>query len=213
MVKDAVLKFLEAQNRPFSTIDISQQLKQHTKGQIDKALASLVSHKKVIEKTYGKQKIYCIIQSSDSNTEKLNVELKEIDAKSLEVTRQLRSIENELKEVQVVLKAMKKQIRTEDAVQRCAVLKTKIGVMEEKLEVIRDGGEKLLSVEEKAELVKQHGIWTKEYRKRKRMCTEMVDAILDSGYPKKKKDLLEEVGVETDEDVGFMLSTNILVKK
>jgi 26S proteasome regulatory subunit (ATPase 3-interacting protein) len=36
-----------------------------------------------------------------------------------------------------------------------------------------------------------------ELRKRKRICVDMLDQILE-GYPKGKKALLEEVGVETD---------------
>lgn len=42
------------------------------------------------------------------------------------------------------------------------------------------------------------------YKKRKRMCLDMLDAILEN-YPKTKKQLYEEVGLETDEDVGFTL--------
>lgn len=40
------------------------------------------------------------------------------------------------------------------------------------------------------------------YRKRKRICLEMLDSILES-YPKKKANLYEEVGIESDEDAGF----------
>lgn len=43
------------------------------------------------------------------------------------------------------------------------------------------------------------------YKKRKRMCLDMLDAILEN-YPKTKKQLYEEVGLETDEDVGFTLT-------
>lgn len=40
------------------------------------------------------------------------------------------------------------------------------------------------------------------YRKRKRMCNDMVDAIME-GYPKTKKALIADIGLETDEEVGF----------
>ena len=40
-----------------------------------------------------------------------------------------------------------------------------------------------------------------EWRKRKRMCSDMLEAILE-GYPKTKKALLEDIGIEADEDVG-----------
>lgn len=45
------------------------------------------------------------------------------------------------------------------------------------------------------------------FRKRKRICNDMIDAVLE-GYPKSKKTLLEELCVETDEMVNFKLMTN-----
>lgn len=42
------------------------------------------------------------------------------------------------------------------------------------------------------------------WRKRRRMAMDILDAILE-GYPKKKKDLFDDIGIETDEDVGVKL--------
>uniref|UniRef100_A0A8C3C329 Leucine zipper with capping helix domain-containing protein n=1 Tax=Cairina moschata TaxID=8855 RepID=A0A8C3C329_CAIMO len=47
-------------------------------------------------------------------------------------------------------------------------------------------------------------LYCKEWRKRKRMATELLDAILE-GYPKSKKQFFEEVGIETDEDHNVTL--------
>ncbi|XP_010074723.1 PREDICTED: homologous-pairing protein 2 homolog, partial [Pterocles gutturalis] len=41
-------------------------------------------------------------------------------------------------------------------------------------------------------------LYCKEWRRRKRMATELLDAILE-GYPKSKKEFFEEVGIETDD--------------
>lgn len=46
------------------------------------------------------------------------------------------------------------------------------------------------------------------YRKRKRICSDMLDAILE-GYPKTKKALISDIGLETDEEVGF----NVEIKR
>ncbi|CAG0922250.1 unnamed protein product [Notodromas monacha] len=43
-----------------------------------------------------------------------------------------------------------------------------------------------------------------EWRKRKRMAMDMIDGVLEE-YPKTKKALLEDIGVETDEMVGVSL--------
>ncbi|KAI0231510.1 Homologous-pairing-like protein 2 [Lamellibrachia satsuma] len=42
--------------------------------------------------------------------------------------------------------------------------------------------------------------YVKEWKKRKRMANDILDAILE-GYPKKKKDLYEDIGIETDDDL------------
>ena len=52
--------------------------------------------------------------------------------------------------------------------------------------------------------MKQHESCTGHWRKRKRMATEILDSILES-WPKSKKSLYEEIGVETDESVGVAL--------
>ena len=43
--------------------------------------------------------------------------------------------------------------------------------------------------------------WLQEWRKRKRSCVDVINSILEN-YPKSKKILLEDIGVETDEDAG-----------
>ena len=43
-----------------------------------------------------------------------------------------------------------------------------------------------------------------EWRKRKRICMNIVDAILEN-YPKSKKVLFEEIGLETEEDLGIKI--------
>ena len=59
----------------------------------------------------------------------------------------------------------------------------------------------LVSKEEKEIIERNHEIAVKEWRKRKRMCCNVMDAILES-YPKSKQSFIEDVGIETDEEVG-----------
>lgn len=44
-----------------------------------------------------------------------------------------------------------------------------------------------------------------EYSKRKRLCMNMIDAILE-GYPKSKQKLIEDTEIETDEAAGFNIN-------
>lgn len=68
--KEAVLNYLEKVNRPYSANDILQNLqKEFGKAAIQKALDQLVIAKKVHEKTYGKQKVYSIVQKDDKTSD------------------------------------------------------------------------------------------------------------------------------------------------
>ena len=61
-----------------------------------------------------------------------------------------------------------------------------------------------VSVDDRRRAQEQHRRLVSEWRKRKRIATDIVDAIME-GYPKRKKDLHEEVGLETDEEAGVTL--------
>ena len=60
----------------------------------------------------------------------------------------------------------------------------------------------VVSQKEKNTIAEKHSTYYKEWKKRKRMCNEMLNVIMEN-YPKTKKALLEEAGIETDEDVGI----------
>lgn len=63
MAEEAVKKYLATTNRPYSANDIVMNLhKQFGKTAVQKALDSLVIADDVLEKTYGKQKVYVIKQ-------------------------------------------------------------------------------------------------------------------------------------------------------
>ncbi|XP_785677.3 homologous-pairing protein 2 homolog [Strongylocentrotus purpuratus] len=61
-----------------------------------------------------------------------------------------------------------------------------------------------VSVEQKKAIYENHQTNIKAWKKRKRMAMDILDAILE-GYPKSKKQLVEEVGVETDEECNVKI--------
>lgn len=68
--------------------------------------------------------------------------------------------------------------------------------MKKKLEEFSQNKVKVSAADfKKAQQLKEKS--TTELRKRKRICLDILDQILEN-YPKSKKALLEEVGVETD---------------
>uniref|UniRef100_A0A8D8QNW1 Homologous-pairing protein 2 homolog n=1 Tax=Cacopsylla melanoneura TaxID=428564 RepID=A0A8D8QNW1_9HEMI len=201
---EAIFKYLKQTNRPYSVNDIIQNLhKKYNKTVVQNALDELVKADHVMSKTYGKQVIYCIKQSG-KNAEKKDASVvkEELKTKERELTEKqalLKKLQDENKQIKAKVKNLTQNLTTEEAlvmktklVQEVTEKKTKLENLSNNVEVVSEVDKKKLQ-ETKEKLVK-------EYRKRKRMCTEMLDAVLEN-YPKSKKILLEETGVETDEMV------------
>lgn len=68
MATEGVLKYLQSTNRPYSANDIVLNMhKEFGKTAVQKALDDLVTQAQVLEKAYGKQKIYCVKQPDDKS--------------------------------------------------------------------------------------------------------------------------------------------------
>eukprot|EP00117_Sycon_ciliatum_P007862 scpid60107/ scgid10808/ Homologous-pairing protein 2 homolog; Nuclear receptor coactivator GT198; PSMC3-interacting protein; Proteasome 26S ATPase subunit 3-interacting protein len=195
-----VLAYLAQQNRPYSAGDIFSNLhKEVGKTAVVKALEDLAQQGKVREKVYGKQKVYMVCQSDES--EMTEEEMAAVDAEAAEVQKELTGLEAECRTKEATLSGLTSALTTEEAEKQLAIVSKEVKEMEERLDQIK-GGSNHISPGEKEKICKQHDLMKKTYRKRKRMAMEVVDSILE-GYPKSKKQLLEEIGIETDEDAGF----------
>ena len=106
----------------------------------------------------------------------------------------------ELRDSETRLKELQSQPTTEDAEKEIQSLENTVSGLEERLHKVSNE-QNLVSKSKREKIKKKHELAVKEWRKRKRMCTNMIDAILEN-YPKSKKDFFEDVGIETDEEVG-----------
>lgn len=204
MATEAVHKYLKLQNRPYSANDIAANLhKEFGKAAIQKALDQLVHDAKIKEKVYGKQKVYCVIQEQESNTEQTQEEMQGMEEKIGTLQQSLNKNDEQIKSLESELKGYKSSLTTEEARIEKERLTIELDKLEEKLKVLSENAA-LISPLSKKKTEEEHEKYMKQYRKRKRICMEVINSILE-GYPKKKKDLLEEVGLETDEDVGCKL--------
>lgn len=204
MTSEAVYTFLKNENRPYSVGDILQRLGDiHGKSSVQKTLDKLVEKQKVIEKTYGKQKIYCVSQEDDRKKSDIDNSLRAIDQEVNSVTSNLRTIEGTLHSQTLELRNLENQMTTEEATIKKQELKEEIANLKSRLETLSENVQPI-SKEEKIEVTAEYEKYLKEFKKRKRMCMDIVNTILE-GYPKSKQDLLEDIGMETDEDVGFSL--------
>ncbi|XP_046646824.1 homologous-pairing protein 2 homolog [Daphnia pulicaria] len=192
----AVLQYFIMQNRPFAVNDLLQsaQLKDFGKAAVQKTLDQFVVAGKVMEKTYGKQKVYAINQDLVSSPDDLNIT--EIDAKISELTRQNAEDETFIKKAESELKILNSTLSIAEATSQLKMLCEENETMESKIKDLSQNKVKLSAADfKKACVIKEKT--ASELRKRKRICGDMLDQILES-YPKGKKALLEEVGVETD---------------
>lgn len=199
--REAVHKYLCTTNRPYSANDIMLNLhKEFGKTAIQKALDELVGEGKVLEKTYGKQKVYCIKQEIVSNSQ-VSDELKDTDQELLQAAEKLSCLENEVKQAQAQLNELLSTPTTEEGrAEQCNLIKKNEALLKKVAELSQCT---IKTPEIDRNKIKQeHSKMVKEYNKRKRICTEIINAILE-GYPKSKKVLIEEIGIETDEIVNM----------
>lgn len=193
----AVLDYLVKQNRPYSAVDIFNNLhKTHGKTAVVKALEALSEERKIRSKTYGKQIVYVADQSqlpviSDD-------ELKEMDMKIEKLQEKLKCTEDCYRKLESELRTLNNSMTTKDAKERLQEITAECARLEKKINFLKSNNN-VVSPEERAEVLKKRTEYVKAWRKRKRMANDILEAILE-GYPKKKKDLLEEIGVETDEE-------------
>ncbi|XP_041366330.1 homologous-pairing protein 2 homolog [Gigantopelta aegis] len=192
-----ILIYLAQQNRPYSVVDIFNNYgKEFGKTAVQKACESLAEEGKIREKVYGKQKVYVADQSQfpDVNDEKL----KAMDLTISKLTDDLQNEQTEMKKLESELKVLNSSITTKEAQNQIEELTREIETMTDKLNTLKEG-RVLISPQEKEKVYKNRVKYVKEWRKRKRISTDIVSAVLE-GYPKTKKQLLEEIGIETDED-------------
>nr|XP_023024012.1 homologous-pairing protein 2 homolog isoform X1 [Leptinotarsa decemlineata] len=202
--KDAVLKFLEDHNRPFSNNDIQGSVPGgFCKSAVQKALDSLIDENKVKEKVYGKQKVYCILQNNDSSGNQLREDLLEMDRKINETTIELKEISDQLKIKSQLVAQLKGKISLEDAIDQKIRLDKELEDVKQQLS--RFSEVELICPKKKLATENEYEKYLKVYKQRKRMCLDMVDSILEN-YPKTKKHLYEDIGLETDEDAGFSIN-------
>ncbi|KAG0413146.1 hypothetical protein HPB47_009720 [Ixodes persulcatus] len=198
----AILDYVKAQNRPYSSNDIFNNLhKEHGKTAVVRALEQLAQDNKIKEKTYGKQKIYFADQDefpdvAESELAAMDQETNALGERLQEASRQLQaresllsSLSNSLTTEQVAEKIKQTIEERDKLVARLDKLTSNTSFVEPK---VRD------------KIYKDKETAVKEWRRRKRMANDMLDAILE-GYPKGKKALLEETGVETDEDAKVVM--------
>ena len=93
--------------------------------------------------------------------------------------------------------------RTADVLSELGKLSAEVSTLEKRLSALVSaaGDSRVVSREERDRVTVKRDASVNEWRRRKRMCEAVIDAVLES-YPKSKRILVDDMGIELDEDVG-----------
>ncbi|KAJ3022681.1 UNVERIFIED_CONTAM: PSMC3 interacting protein [Siphonaria sp. JEL0065] len=198
--RTTILKYMIAQNRPYNSTDVFQNLHQAIgKTLVGKVLDKLVEDKEITGKVFGKTTIYF----ANQNTGELPSaeQSREMDLKIASLKEEAAALKNENSANEKILAQLLNSEKTVDLKRKLDVLNTENDALDARLEGLRNGTRKL-TVEDKERADKKLNDAYKEWRVRKKMFKEAWCMITESLPPKKTKELMETIGVETDEAVG-----------
>lgn len=120
---------------------------------------------------------------------------RELKSHACEVEAKLQEVVREARELEAKLATLRQTPSFDDAVSMRDRLKENIEELTKQLDDLMEAnGTEDLGAEKK-EAEKSLNVYSREYAKRKRLCTEIIDCILE-GYPGSKKSLHEEIGIE-----------------
>ncbi|RZF45678.1 hypothetical protein LSTR_LSTR017518, partial [Laodelphax striatellus] len=119
----------------------------------------------------------------------------------LRLTTDFKTVERETKQCEAELQAFISQPTNEEAKPKIVEIEKRISDLRSKIGSVSANWND--EAEARMQLVKEERAkHVKEYRKRKRLCMDILNAIME-GYQGSKKTLMEEIGIETDEDVAM----------
>ncbi|EUB62693.1 Homologous-pairing protein 2 [Echinococcus granulosus] len=197
-----VLNYMTRENRPFSVNDVVAALqKAHGKTAISKAIDELVLEDSLVEKVYGKQKVFVV--SQDKLPRPDGFELKAMDEEINNLTTKLQQLKDRIKLVESELESVQSSLSLEEARDQNAIIEAKIEEIKKLIDEY--GSEVPVTPEEFTQAETRQKTAVAEWRKRKRMAMDIIEAVAES-YPKSRKELMEDIGIETDEDRGVSIA-------
>ena len=196
----AIAEYMEAQNRPYSVQNLIDNLQGRIKKtQTQRICDELVADKILVLKEYGKAKIYVINQDlyPDTSTE----DLEKLDDQIKVRKEEMDKFQAQLKELQAEFKKITIEPTNQELDDMIKKLEKEESELSKKVSVFENKKTKTISEEDMKKIEQKCKVYETEWKKRKRGCMDMINTISD-GMDKNKNELIEEIGIETDEDLG-----------
>jgi hypothetical protein len=204
--RQTVLDYMMAQNRPYSLINICDNLHGSIKkAQLQKILDSLTEEGELLCKEY-QSKIYLISQKNFRQID--NKEMEELDIKLEKSTEELKDIKQTNNSLQTELKNILTKLSDEEINNQIKTTKESIKEMETKIKKIQDGSVKLLPLDQVKVFESNYEKAKLEYKKAKKIFGNVADTISD-GLEMKRNNFLEMLNIEDDSDALNSLKIKI----
>ena len=203
-VADIVFAYLRDSSRPYSVNDIHNNLQKEFglgKPAVQRALDGMVADGTLREKVYGKQKIYFADQSKCTPVSSQT--LLQLDEELAAVTTEWQQLSDEVRAMESQASGLSKVKSVDELRRECRELEKECQELEQKLQTLKQGSRGVDPAENRKVKDKLVRLVT-EWRKRKRLASNSLDAILEA-CPKPKKALMEEMGLDTDEEFNAVL--------
>lgn len=194
-----ISEYLRQQNRPYSVLQIFDNFhKRIGKGLVEQALEDRNLEKMNVRvKVFGKAKLYFYDQSK-LQANFFQADLNNLDRDIAQLVNQIRSAEAEHKNAQSALRALTSEPTDADIDGQLAELEARVAEKAARAATISSAP---IDPNALRDVVAQHNFFRKEWVARKRTVIDIVKDISD-GSGKKTKDVVEMIGIETDEDNG-----------
>ncbi|XP_066157493.1 homologous-pairing protein 2 homolog [Euwallacea fornicatus] len=204
MAAETIRMLLEENQRPYTVGAIRDGVKGLEKGAVERGLKELMDKGLIGEKVYGKLKVYFLRKDDKKSAKQLGEDL-------LGTQRHINDLTSKIQENQGKIKATEEQFAKAREKLTMAEACAKKMELQEEVTNIKDAlkefdGVDLVRPDVKFEVQQDYEKYLALYRKRKRLCQDMLDAIREN-YPKSKDHLYGAIGIETDESAGFRIET------
>jgi 26S proteasome regulatory subunit, ATPase 3, interacting protein len=194
-----VWSYMEEQNRPFNATMLFENLhKVVSKPMVTKILEAFEADGRVSAKLYGKQKIFWANQDNIDVGDAASLAAKDAELKELATRRD--ELQEQVKARSAQLRSVEAQPTDADARASVEELQERVAALRKRIDASRGGevvdGATMRKTEQQCETYRH------EWKKRKGMVRNIAT---DMEEHKSYKDLVRDLGLETDEDYGVSL--------
>lgn len=202
VASEKVLTYLQQQNRPFNYVQVFENLKKTVgKTDVKKILAKLAEEEKIgMVDLKGKLVYFALQPENEEITPEVLAELKDATEKTRERNRE---VAKERSALQSKLKSLRQYPSDAEVEKTIVENEEKIAGKDEALDKLKNGCN--ISADDMAKTTKEFEKLFKTWKKYKRVVKDMGDTFAGEGSKKPKK-ILEECGVETDEEVDVKIT-------